>query len=234
MDNRFRASFLSIFDNSFKLTFIVSLVILTNLAIITKKLNEFNLSINVNVAIILFLCLFLIILFVYYFMSWQIKRYEINEKSIVMYKNIFVRDRKEILINNIANICISENIFERIFKLKRIRIFEYAKDKMFCDFEVVVCDKIYCKYILNILKRNNITYSKKFKFSEILKHSFLSIPISSIVVIVNFILLVFNMINDGSFAKEIMYDFLGLMVTLIGFVFPVIYNTSKNVIKYFS
>lgn len=234
MDNRFRASFLSIFDNSFKLTFIVSLVILTNLAIITKKLNEFNLSINVNVAIILFLCLFLIILFVNYFISWQIKRYEINEKSIVMYKNIFVRDRKEILINNIANICISENIFERIFKLKRIRIFEYAKDKMFCDFEVVVCDKIYCKYILNILKRNNITYSKKFKFSEILKHSFLSIPISSIVVIVNFILLVFNMINDGSFAKEIMYDFLGLMVTLIGFVFPVIYNTSKNVIKYFS
>ena len=42
------------------------------------------------------------------------------------------------------------------------------------------------------------------------------------------------MINDGSFAKEIMYDFLGLMVTLIGFVFPVIYNTSKNVIKYFN
>ncbi len=40
------------------------------------------------------------------------------------------------------------------------------------------------------------------------------------------------MIEEGSFLKEIMYDFLGLIITLIGFIFPVIYSVLKNVLKY--
>lgn len=110
---------------------------------------------------------------------------------------------------------------------------------MFCDFEAILTNYNFNKYIEPFIKSCNLDILNKkerinikFSFLHILKHSLLSIPISSIVIIVNFILLVFNMIGNGSFVKEIMYNFLGLIITLVGFIFPVIYSISKNLFKY--
>lgn len=237
--NWFRSSFLSIFDNTFKLTWIAVLAIITNFAIITKKISEFNLNININLLLIIFLLLFIFCVFIYNLVIWRISRFEIKDKIIVIYKNIFIKDKKEFLIDNIANISISKNIFERISKLTRIRIFENEKKKLFCNFDIVVNQKTFNKYILPFLKKNNINISKnankhKIRFSifDIFKHSFLSIPVSSIVVIINFILLIFTMIRSGTLLKELLYNFLGLIITLVGFILPVIYSILKNVIKY--
>ena len=241
MENKekFRSSILSIFDNTLKFTWIATFIIITNFAIIVKKINEFNMKINVSLLLMIFLSIFIISVFIFYFINWHISRYEIRDEMIIVYKNIFVKDRKEILIKNIANIGLSKNIFERLFKLTRIKMYANEKNKLFCDFEAVLTIVDFNKYIEPFMKKNNLDivnkskkFSIKFNLLEIFKHSFLSIPISSIVVIINFILLIFNMIEEGSFLKEIMYDFLGLIITLIGFIFPVIYSVLKNVLKY--
>ena len=114
-DNKFRPSILSIFDNTLKLTWFASILVFTNFAIIVKKINEFKLNINVNVLLITLLLLFIIIVFIYYLVIYLISRYEITHDMLTVYKNIFVKDKKEILIRNIANICISKNIFEKIY-----------------------------------------------------------------------------------------------------------------------
>lgn len=241
MENKekFRSSILSIFDNTLKFTWIATFIIITNFAIIVKKINEFNMNINVNLLLMIFLSIFIISVFIFYFINWHISRYEIRDEMIIVYKNIFVKDRKEILIKNIANIGLSKNIFERLFKLTRIKIYANERNKVFCDFEAVLTIVDFNKYIEPFMRKSNIDiinkskkFNIKFNLLEIFKHSFLSIPISSIVVIINFILLIFNMIGDGSFLKEIMYDFLGLIITLIGFIFPVIYSILKNFLKY--
>ena len=238
-DNKFRPSILSIFDNTLKLTWFASILVFTNFAIIVKKINEFKLNINVNVLLITLLLLFIIIVFIYYLVIYLISRYEITHDMLTVYKNIFVKDKKEILIRNIANICISKNIFEKIFKLTRIEIFSNEKNKIFSDFEVVISDKKYNIYIRKFLKENGYNEEKilcksnsiKFTKVDILKHSILSIPISSIIVIINFILLIFNMIENGSLLKSIVYDILGLIITFLGFIFPVIYSVIKNLFK---
>ena len=55
VENKFRASFLSIFDNPLKFSWISILSIITNFTIITKKINEFDLNININLLIIILL-----------------------------------------------------------------------------------------------------------------------------------------------------------------------------------
>ena len=238
-DNKFRLSILSILDNTLKLTWLASLLIITNFAIIVKKINEFNLNININLLLIISLSLFIIVVFIYYLVIYRISRYEITNDMVVTYKNIFVKNRKEILIKNIANICVSQNIFERIFKLTRIEIYANEKNKIFCDFEVILNRKNYDRYILPFLVDNDFKYTNnaeesfiKFKIRDIVKHSILSIPISSIIVIINFIMLLFTMFQNGSLLKEISYNFLGLIITLVGFIFPIIYSVAKNLIKY--
>lgn len=241
MENKekFRSSILSVFDNTLKFTWIATFLIITNFAIIVKKINEFNMNIDVNLLLMIFLSIFIISVLIFYFINWHISRYEIKDEMIIVYKNIFVKDRKVILINNIANIGLSKNVFERLFKLTRIKIYANERNKVFYDFEAVLTKADFNKYIEPFMRKSNIDtinkskkFNIKFNLLEIFKHSFLSIPISSIVVIVNFILLIFNMIGDGNFLKEVMYDFLGLIITLIGFIFPVIYSILKNVLKY--
>ena len=241
MENKekFRSSMLSVFDNTLKFTWIATFLIITNFAIIVKKINEFNMNIDVNLLLMIFLSIFIISVLIFYFINWHISRYEIKDEMIIVYKNIFVKDRKVILINNIANIGLSKNVFERLFKLTRIKIYANEKNKLFCDFEAVLTKADFNKYIEPFMRKSNIDiinkskkFNIKFNLLEIFKHSFFSIPISSIVVIINFILLIFNMIGDGTFLKEVMYDFLGLIITLIGFIFPVIYSILKNVLKY--
>lgn len=239
--NKFNSSFFVIFDNTLKYTWVAVLIIITNFAIITKRLSEFDVNIDVNLLLIIILLVFIICVLIYNLLIWKISRFEINDKMIVIYKNIFIKDKKEYLISNIANICISQNIFERIFKLTRIRIFENKKNKIFCDFNIVVKKEFFDNYIRPFFCKNNIDiyvnqnkekYKIKFSFYDILKHSFLNIPISSIIIIINFILLLFTMISSGNLLKEIIYNFLGLIITLIGFILPVIYSMLKNVIKY--
>lgn len=116
---------------------------------------------------------------------------------------------------------------------------QMKKIKFFAIFEVILNRKNYDRYILPFLVDNDFKYTNsaeesfiKFKIRDIVKHSILSIPISSIIVIINFIMLLFTMFQNGSLLKEISYNFLGLIITLVGFIFPVIYSVAKNLIKY--
>lgn len=231
----FKSSFISILDNTLRITWVVILVIITNITIIFKKLNEFNIGIKFNFLLLAILLLFLTVVIVYNYILWKATSFKVNNKTIEIYNNIFVKDKREFMLKNIANIGISQNIFERIFKLYRIRSYTNAKNKMFCDFEIILKKADYLS-LLNKFKINALPSINakriKFNFIDILRSSILSIPISSIIIIVNFILLIYNMISSKTIIKETLYDFLGLIITLLGFVFPVIYSILKNVIKY--
>lgn len=237
----FRSSILSIIDNTLRLTWIAGLVIFTNFAIIVKKINEFNLNININLLLIIFFLTFICAVFIYNLISWKISRFKITSNMLVIYKNIVIKDRKEFLISEISNICVSRNLFEIFFKLKRIKIYENEKNKLRFNFDIVVNKSTFDKKFLPLFKKCDIDISNldeqkviKFNFIQVLKHSILSIPVSSIIVIINIILLVVSMISKGTFINRTLYDLLGLIVTIIGFLFPIIYSISKNVIKYFN
>lgn len=237
----FRSNFLCTFDNTLKLTWVATLAIITNFAIIVKKINDFNINFNTNLLIILILVLFIILVYIVNLISWKISRFEITDNMLIIYKNIFVKDRKEFLTNEISSICISQNIFERIFKLVRVEIYQNEKNIIFAGFKVVISKGLFYNKIAPFLKARyldentiNDIGSIKFSFFEILKHSFLSIPISAMIIIFNFIVLIFNMIESGNFIKEALDDFIGLIITLFIFVFPAIYSISRNVIKYFN
>ena len=95
----FRSNFLCIFDNTLKSTWVATLAIITNFAIIVKKINEFNLNFNTNLLIILILALFIILVYIVNLISWKISRFEITDNMLIIYKNIFIKDRKEFLTN---------------------------------------------------------------------------------------------------------------------------------------
>lgn len=235
----FRSSFFSIFDNTLKVTWAATVGIITNFAIIVKKINEFNLNFNTNLLIILILAMFVILVYIVNIISWKISRFKITDKMLIIYKNIFIKDRKEFLASEISSICISQNVFERIFKLVRIVIFENEKNRLAAGFNVVISKSLFINKIAPFFKARyidlnaiNDEQSIKFSFFDVLKHSFLSIPLSAMIIIVNFGVLIFNMIGSGSFFDELLDDFIGLVITLIVFVFPVIYSISKNVLKY--
>lgn len=235
----FRSNFLCIFDNTLKSTWVATLAIITNFAIIVKKINEFNLNFNTNLLIILILALFIIFVYIVNLISWKISRFEITDNMLIIYKNIFIKDRKEFLTNEISSICVSQNIFERIFKLVRVEIYQNEKNIISAGFKLVISKALFYNKIVPFLKARYIDLnaindieSIKFSFVDILKHSFLSIPISAMIIIFNFIVLIFNMIGSGIFIKEVLDDFIGLIITLFIFVFPVIYSILRNVIKY--
>ena len=74
MENKekFRSSILSVFDNTLKFTWIATFLIITNFAIIVKKINEFNMNIDVNLLLMIFLSIFIISVFIFYFINWHI------------------------------------------------------------------------------------------------------------------------------------------------------------------
>lgn len=234
---KIKSPFISVIDETLRFTWILLLMIITNFTIIVKKINKFNLNIDINILLLVILSFFVIFVFIYNLVIWRISRYELKENKIVVYKNIFINEKKEFLIDNIANICISRSIFERLLGLYRIKIYTDKKRKLFCDINIIIKKYEFNKSFFNLLIKGvleeNSKYEYNTKFSDIVKHSVLSISISSMILIINLVLFLFSVFSSGNIVNEVLYDSIGFIVTIFGFIFPIIYSIIKNVIEYF-
>ena len=55
----FKSTFIGVIDNTLRMTWLATVLIITNFAIIVNKINEFNSSIDANLLIIILLAIFI-------------------------------------------------------------------------------------------------------------------------------------------------------------------------------
>lgn len=241
--NLFKSHFISVLDNTLKITWVATILIITNFAIIVNKVNEFNKNINVNILIIIFLALFVTIMFIYYFIMWKITSISYNKDKIIIYKSLVVRDLSEFLIKNISGLVIEQNILEKFFKVCRVKIYTDQLRKKKEDMQIIVKKDIADKLKLFILERFGVldndeklksnTYDMNIKFSNIILHSFFNISIGNIVILLNVFWIIFTMIAKGTLMKEVLYDFIGFTVTILSITLPIIYSIISSILKFY-
>lgn len=238
----FKSTFIGVIDNTLRMTWLATVLIITNFAIIVNKINEFNSSIDANLLIIILLAIFIIVMFICYFIDWKITRISYENGVITVYKNLVFKDKYEFCIDKISSIVLEENIFEKLFKVNKVRIYTNARNKYKEDMYFIVKkndainfrDKIFKDMFetedTNIIKDEN--YNIKYSFKNILFHSICNISITYMVIVVNVILLIFSMIKSGTIMKEIMYNLLGFLITIFAIILPVVYSLFSNVLKF--
>lgn len=249
--NIFKSSPISILDNTLKISWLATILIITNFAIIANKINEFNNAINVNlnistnILIIAILCIFVIVMFIYYFINWKITRISYDEDKITIYKNIVIKDRYEFFIKNISGLVLEQNIIDKMFKIYRLKMYteKYNNSKPDAHFFVKENTANELKdFVLNKLTLNKKTseeinnlkdYDIKLKLKNIFLHSMFNISIGNCFIILNVILLIFSMIKEGTIEKEIMTNLLGFVITIFVIIFPILYSIISSILKFY-
>lgn len=248
---QFKSSPISIIDNTFRISWLATVLIVTNFAIIVSRINEFNekmnvtLNINTNILIIILLLIFVIVVLIYYIVKWNIFKIELDDKKITVYKNIVIKDRYIFLLKNISGYVIEQNILDKIFKVYRFKIYTERIYNSKVDTEFVVkrdlaekINDVVLSKITNI-KSEDITFDKvsnfniKLNLKEIFIHSLLNISLKNSFIILNVILLIFTMIKEGTIAKEIMTNLLGFIITILTIVFPILYSLITSILKFY-
>ncbi len=249
--NIFKSSPISILDNTLRISWIATILIITNFAIVVNKVNEFNQAMNVklnistNIFIIVLLCIFILIMFIYNFINWKITRISYDEEKITVYKNIFIKDKYEFFIKNISGLVIEQNIIDKILRIYRLKVYTERINNSKFDANFFVKEKIANQlkdFILNKITLDNSTsneiensenYDIKLRLKSIFLHSFFSISIGNCFIILNAILLIFSMIKEGTIAKEIMTNLLGFAITIFAIIFPILYSIISSVLKFY-
>lgn len=247
----FKSSPISIIDNTLRVTWLATILIITNFALIANKINEFNKATNVNInlsaniLIIIILSIFIIIMFVYYLINWKITRISYDENKIIVYKNILIKDKYEFLIKNVSGFVVEQNIIDKLFKIYRLKIYTEKINNLKPDAHFVVKEHIMFELkefiIKKIVKKNDIlkkleninNYDIKINIRDVLIHSFFNISIGNSIIIFNVILLIFSMIRDGTIAKEIFTNLLGFLITILTIVFPILYSIISSILKFY-
>lgn len=249
--NIFKSSPISIIDHTLKISWIASILIFTNFAIIVSKINEFNeavnmnLNISTNILIIVLLVLFIFTMFIYYFIQWNITRISYDENKIVVYKNIGIKDRYEFLLKNISGFVVEQTLIDKLFSIYRLKIYTERMHNRKPDAHFFVKKEVAFKLksiILSRLSGNKQLVEQLEKISDfdiILKirnifvHSLFSISIGNSIIILNVILLIFSMIKEGTIAKEIVTNLLGFIITIFTIVFPILYSLISSLFKFY-
>lgn len=238
----FKSNFIGVIDNTLRMTWLATVLIITNFAIIVNKINELSRDIDANLLIIILLFIFILVMFICFFIDWKITRISYKDGVVTVYKNLVFKDKYEFCIDKISSIVLEENIFEKIFKVNKVRIYTNARNKYKEDMYFIVkkSDALLFrnKIFKDMFKNENIdiidksNYDVKYKFWNILFHSICNISLTYMIIVVNVILLIFSMINDGSIVKEIMYNLLGFLITIFAIILPVVYSLVSNVLRY--
>ena len=242
--NMVKSEKISVLDNTFKQTFVISILLITNFALIVSKINEFDSSLDANIVILFLMLIFIFVVSIYNMISWKITNILYNEDKIVIYKSLVNIDLIEFNIKNITGFVIEQNVLGKIFDFVRIKIYTNQLTKKKEDFQVVLKSKKANElknYILNnLVDSKDITNSNynlknssiKIKPSSILIHSLLSISIGNIIIIANVFSIIFTMITKGTFINEVFFNFIGFIVTIFSITFPALYSICSNFIKY--
>lgn len=236
----FKSSGIIVVDNTIKLTFVVLILLVTNLAAFLNKIRSLNFNLDVN--IIIFGAIFILITVIINMIRWNITYMSYNNKKLTVYKNIVVKDMHEFSIKNISAMTMEESFIDKIFKVCRLKIYTYGVKNYFNDFEVLLnkekCIKLRDEIISDLEEKieYNLESKKcdiKIDFKNVILHSLFNLPFTQIFIIINAILIIFYSINESSNIKEIFSNLLGELITIVGILLPVLYNFFKSIVTFY-
>lgn len=238
----FKSSGVLVVDNTLKSTLFVLILFITNLAVILSKIRDLNFNLDVNIIVFGGIFVFVIITVIINMIKWNITYMSYKDKKITVYKNIVIKNKCEFCINNISSIIMEESFIDKIFKVCRLKIYTYGMNNYLSDFEIVYNKEKCIKLRDEIINDLNYTldhkledkeYDIKINFKNILLHSFFNIPFTQIFVIINAILIIFFSISNSSDLKEIISNLLGILITVLGIILPVLYNFINSIITFY-
>lgn len=238
----FQSSKVIILDNTLKSTWLVLVLIMTNIAVIINKMKSLNFNLDSNLIIFIVILLFVCINFIRNIIQWNITYVAYQNKVITVYKNIVDQNKYEFSIKNISSVIIEESFFDKVFHVCRMRIYTYGAYNFANDMEFVI-HKEKClalrDQILQDLGRKldhpleDKKCDIKIGLKNIILHSFFQIPISQITILVNVLLIIVTTIHDSSGIQDIFYNLLGIFITVFGIMLPVLYHFLKSIFTFY-
>lgn len=238
----FKSSGIIVIDNTLKLTFVVLVLLITNLAVVLNKVRSLNFNLDINMIIFGGIFLFILATLIINMIKWNITYMSYSNKKITVYKNIVIKNTVEFSIKNISAIIMEESFIDKIFKVCRLKIYTFGVNNYSNDLEIVYnkekCIKLRNE-ILSDLDENldhKLESDKcdiKIDFKNVVLHSFFNLPFTQIFVIINAILIIFFSINESSSIKEAFSNLLGELITIVGILIPVLYNFFKSIITFY-
>ena len=238
----FKSSGVLVVDNTLKSTFLVLILLITNLALIINKIKSLNFNINTNLIIFGGIFLFILIDTIINMINWNITYISYQNKKIRVYKNIVIKNVEEFLIDDISAIITDETFIDKIFKVSRLKIYTFSSSKSKVDMEIVLkknkCIEFRNKILDDLNKKLDYSLEDnncdiKINFKNVFLHSLFNIPFTKIFVIINSILLIFYAINESSNIKEVFSNLLGIFITVLGILLPVLYNFFKSLVTFY-
>ena len=238
----FKSSGVLVIDNTLKATFLVLILIVTNLALIINKLSCLNFNLNINIIILGGIFIFVLIDTIINMINWNITYISYEDKKIRVYKNIVIKNMDEFFVKNISSIIMDETFIDKLFKVSRLKIYTYGSNNYSKDMEIVLnkdkCIKLRDEILSDLDEKLDHKLEEKkcdikINFKNVILHSLFNIPFTKIFVIINAILLIFFTINKSSNIKEIVSNLLGIFITVFGIMLPVLYNFFKSLVTFY-
>lgn len=238
----FKSSGIMVIDNTLKVTFLVLVLLVTNLAAILNKVRSFNFNLDINIIIFGGIFLFILVVFIINMIKWNITYMSYKNKKLTVYKNIVIKDMVEFSIKNISAIVIEESFIDKIFKVSRLKIYTYGVNNYSSDLEIVYdkekCIKLRDEILSDLDEKleHKLESNKcdiKIDFKNVVLHSLFNLPFTQIFVIINAILIIFFSVNESSSIKEVFSNLLGKLITIVGIMIPVLYNFFKSIVTFY-
>ena len=104
---------ISVVDNSLKFTWLISVLIITNFALIVSKINKYGNLLNSYVLLFLFLAFILFVL-IYNFINWKMTNILFDKDKIIVYRSLILVELSEFFISNVTGFVVEQNIIEKI------------------------------------------------------------------------------------------------------------------------
>lgn len=234
---------ISVVDNSLKFTWLISVLIITNFALIVSKINKYGNLLNSYVLLFLFLA-FLLFVLIYNFINWKMTNILFDKDKIIVYRSLILVELSEFFISNITGFVVEQNIIEKIFNVCRLKIYTEKFENNKEDLNIVLKKEEVKKlksYILskklkcyeNIENMDDYSiFSLKINSSNIFIHSLLNISIGNIIVISNIFYIILGMVVKGTILNEILHNLIGFLITIFTIALPVLYSMISSYIKY--
>lgn len=237
-----KSSGIMVIDNTLKLTFVIVILLVTNLAVVLNKVRSLNFNLDVNIVIFGSIFIFVLITVIVNMIKWNIMYFSYSNKKIRVYKNIVIKDAIEFSIKNISAIVMEESFIDKIFRVCRLKIYTYGLNNYSCDLEVVYnkekCLKLRDEIISDLEEKIDYELESnkcdiKINIKNVVLHSFFNLPFTQIFVIINAILIIFFSINESSSVKDAFSNLLGKLITIVGILIPVLYNFLKSIVTFY-
>ena len=237
-----KSSGIMVIDNTLKLTFVIVILLVTNLAIVLNKVRSLNFNLDVNIVIFGSIFIFVLITVIVNMIKWNIMYFSYSNKKIRVYKNIVIKDAIEFSIKNISAIVMEESFIDKIFRVCRLKIYTYGLNNYSCDLEVVYnkekCLKLRDEIISDLEEKIDYELESnkcdiKINIKNVVLHSFFNLPFTQIFVIINAILIIFFSVNESSSIKDAFLNLLGELITVVGILIPVLYNFLKSIVTFY-